>query len=162
MRRKPISVASTDAIHRGNDQMNQMVQSMEEISNTSKEIGKIIKAIEDIAFQTNILALNAAVEAARAGEAGRGFAVVADEVRNLAGKSAESAKNTADLIEKSIKAVEQGANHVNETAVALADVVKNAEKSSQIIQYIADASEEQAASIAQVNCSCCTNELCNC
>ncbi|AMJ40531.1 methyl-accepting chemotaxis protein [Anaerotignum propionicum] len=148
---KAISVASTDAIHRGNDQMNQMVQSMEEISNTSKEIGKIIKAIEDIAFQTNILALNAAVEAARAGEAGRGFAVVADEVRNLAGKSAESAKNTADLIEKSIKAVEQGANHVNETAVALADVVKNAEKSSQIIQYIADASEEQAASIAQVN-----------
>ncbi len=146
-----ISVASTNAIRRGNERMNEMVQSMEEISNTSKEIGKIIKAIEDIAFQTNILALNAAVEAARAGEAGRGFAVVADEVRNLAGKSAESAKNTADLIEKSVRAVEQGAEHVNEAAAALADVVKNAEKSTQIIQYIANASEEQAASIAQVN-----------
>lgn len=148
---KAISVASTSAIQRGSERMNEMVQSMEEISDTSKEIGKIIKAIEDIAFQTNILALNAAVEAARAGEAGRGFAVVADEVRNLAGKSAESAKNTADLIEKSVRAVEIGANHVNEAAAALADVVKNAEKSSQIIQYIADASEEQATSIAQVN-----------
>lgn len=148
---KAISVASTNAIQRGNERMNDMVQSMEEISNTSKEIGKIIRAIEDIAFQTNILALNAAVEAARAGEAGRGFAVVADEVRNLAGKSAESAKNTADLIEKSVRAVEQGADHVNEAAAALADVVKNAEKSTQIIQYIANASEEQATSIAQVN-----------
>lgn len=148
---KAISVASANAINRGKEQMDEMVRSMEEISNTSNEIGKIIKAIEDIAFQTNILALNAAVEAARAGDAGKGFAVVADEVRNLAGKSAESAKNTAVLIEKSVRAVEQGVNHVNETAEALADVVKNAEKSTQIIQYIADASEEQAASIAQVN-----------
>ncbi len=148
---KAISVASANAINRGKEQMDEMVRSMEEISSTSNEIGKIIKAIEDIAFQTNILALNAAVEAARAGDAGKGFAVVADEVRNLAGKSAESAKNTAVLIEKSVRAVELGVNHVNETAEALADVVKNAEKSTQIIQYIADASEEQAASIAQVN-----------
>lgn len=148
---KAISSESMVAISRGNEQMSQMVRSMEEISKTSEEIGKIINAIEDIAFQTNILALNAAVEAARAGEAGRGFAVVADEVRNLAGKSAESAKSTAVLIEKSILAVEQGVNNVNETAKALAEVVKKVEKSSQIIQYIAEASEEQADSIAQVN-----------
>lgn len=148
---KAISNESMVAISRGHEQMDQMICSMEEISKTSEEIAKIIKAIEDIAFQTNILALNAAVEAARAGEAGRGFAVVADEVRNLAGKSAESAKSTAVLIEKSILAVEQGVNNVNETAKTLAEVIKNAEKSSQIIQYIAEASKEQADSIEQVN-----------
>jgi len=148
---KAIAVESTNVIYRGKEQMNLMVKSMEEISNTSNEIGKIIKAIEDIAFQTNILALNAAVEAARAGEAGKGFAVVADEVRNLAGKSAESAKNTAALIEKSVYAVEQGVNIVNETAKSLDDVVMSADKSARIIQFIADASEEQATSIEQVN-----------
>lgn len=148
---KGIAVEASHAIQRGKQQMNDMVESMEEISSASNEIGKIIKAIEDIAFQTNILALNAAVEAARAGEAGKGFAVVADEVRNLAGKSAESAKNTAVLIEKSVLAVEQGVNIVNETAKSLDEVVLSAEKSAQVIQYIADASEEQAEAISQVN-----------
>ncbi len=148
---KRVSAVSMDAINRGKVQMNEMVHSMDEISDTSREIGKIIKSIEDIAFQTNILALNAAVEAARAGEAGKGFAVVADEVRNLAGKSAESAKNTAALIEKSVRAVELGATNVNETVAVLEDVVKNAEKTAEIVQYIADASKEQATSIDQVN-----------
>lgn len=148
---KRISAESSNAIRRGKEQMQMMVRSMEEISSASNEIGKIIKTIEDIAFQTNILALNAAVEAARAGDAGKGFAVVADEVRNLAGKSAESAKNTSALIEKSVRSVEQGVSIVTETAATLEEVVKSAEKSSQIIEYIANASEEQATSIAQVN-----------
>lgn len=101
-------ILSGKKISDSNAQMQNMVDAMNEINERSKEIGSIIKAIDDIAFQTNILALNAAVEAARSGVAGKGFAVVADEVRNLAAKSSEAAKNSSTLIERSMKAVEQG------------------------------------------------------
>ncbi|WP_313524182.1 methyl-accepting chemotaxis protein [Anaerotignum sp.] len=142
--------ASTATSH-GQEQMKLMVEAMEEISRTSNEIGKIIKNIDDIAFQTNILALNAAVEAARAGSAGRGFAVVADEVRNLASKSAESAKNTSALIESALHAIEKGTLIVNRTANSLEEIVHGSEESSEVIQYIANASNEQAQAITQVN-----------
>lgn len=130
--------------------MQEMLSAMENISSTSGEIGKIIKTIEDIAFQTNILALNAAVEAARAGTAGKGFAVVADEVRNLAGKSAEASKNTATLIESSLRAVEDGTKIANDTAQALTEVVTGVEDVTVTIDLISSASEEQADATKQV------------
>ena len=133
-----------------NESMAEMINAMQDISQKSSEIGKIIKTIEDIAFQTNILALNAAVEAARAGEAGKGFAVVADEVRNLASKSAEAAKNTTILIEGSITAVEDGTKIVDNTATTLSDAVENALLVVKTVENISKAAEEQAISIAEV------------
>ena len=131
-------------------QMKEMVAAMSEISENSQQIGRIIKTIEDIAFQTNILALNAAVEAARAGEAGKGFAVVADEVRNLAGKSAAASQDTAALIEAAVQSVAKGAGIADATAVTMNSVAENAKITAEMVGKIAEAAQQQAVSIAQV------------
>ncbi|MCI8417113.1 MAG: HAMP domain-containing protein [Lachnospiraceae bacterium] len=134
-----------------NEQMQELMKAMGRIHSSSEEIGKIIKTIEDIAFQTNILALNAAVEAARAGSAGKGFAVVADEVRNLASKSAEASKNTSLLITHSMEAVQTGTEIAQHTADALSDVVQNIQSMVGSIDQISSVSNEQSDAVLQVN-----------
>ncbi len=138
-------------VTKANDSMTELTTSMEEISKASEETSKIIKTIDEIAFQTNLLALNAAVEAARAGEAGAGFAVVADEVRNLAMRAADAAKNTADLIEGTVKKVNDGGELVGTTNGAFAQVSESASKVGELVGEIAAASNEQAEGIEQVN-----------
>ena len=131
--------------------MRAMDQSMTEISTAGEEIGKIIKTIDEIAFQTNLLALNAAVEAARAGEAGKGFAVVADEVRNLAQRAAEAARNTSGMIENTVRKINDGSDLAKRTFEAFEKVAGSAGKVADLVSEIAAASKEQAQGIDQVN-----------
>ena len=134
-----------------NQSMTELTHSMGEISKASEETSKIIKTIDEIAFQTNLLALNAAVEAARAGEAGAGFAVVADEVRNLALRAAEAAKNTAALIEGTVKRVKDGTDLVEKTNTEFTKVAESAIKVGELVSEISAASREQAQGINEVN-----------
>lgn len=137
-------------VNEGNVKMTDMLHAMEEINETSSQIANIIKTIEDISFQTNILSLNASIEAARAGEAGKGFAVVAGEVGQLAGKTAEAAKNTTALIKTSLAAVENGTVMANETAKMLSKIVSETDDTAKVIDKIAAASQEQADSVKQI------------
>ncbi len=138
-------------VNEANETMKSLTKSMSEISTASEDTAKIVKTIDEIAFQTNLLALNAAVEAARAGEAGAGFAVVADEVRNLALRAAEAAKNTASLIEGTVKRVNSGTEIVSRTNEAFEKVAAGTKKVGELIGEIAAASGEQSQGIDQIN-----------
>ncbi|MCL2046307.1 MAG: methyl-accepting chemotaxis protein [Oscillospiraceae bacterium] len=136
---------------KGSQQMDDMINAVNEINEASNSIGKVIKVIDDIAFQTNILALNAAVEAARAGQHGKGFAVVAEEVRSLAAKSAEAAKDTGSLIESSMEKALLGVRIAGETAESLSEIVTEIRESNQLVDKIAISSEQQSMGIEQIN-----------
>ncbi len=142
---------ANQVVQSANDAMEQVIYSMQDISKASEETSKIIKTIDEIAFQTNLLALNAAVEAARAGEAGAGFAVVADEVRNLAMRAADAAKNTAQLIEGTVKKVSHGSGLVSTTNEAFRKVSESTAEVGNLVSEISEASKEQSEGIEQVN-----------
>jgi methyl-accepting chemotaxis protein len=142
---------ASDSVKRAQASMDNVIEAMKGMSDSGREIGKIIKSIDEIAFQTNLLALNAAVEAARAGEAGSGFAVVAEEVRNLAIRSADAAKNTAKLIETTINSINAGSKIVNDTAHSFLVVTENSTKVAALIGEVAEASKEQSLGITQIS-----------
>ena len=146
-----IAQKASTASNKGSLEMKEMMQSMTEIKNSSGELSKIIKVIDDIAFQTNLLSLNAAVEAARAGEAGAGFAVVAEEVRNLAQRSAKAAQDTTDIIEKNVKMSAAGVNVAQKVQEALQEINTQSNELSKLIDQINSASREQTQGIAQIN-----------
>lgn len=145
-----ISANATNAADESNEKMNRMSQAMGNIEESSNEIAKVIKIIEDIAFQTNILALNAAVEAARAGEAGKGFAVVADEVRNLASKSSEAAGNITQIIQKSVQVVREGLEISEDTTQSINEVGKYVKSMSTVLSDIDASTNEQAEAFAKM------------
>jgi len=140
-----------DTVTKGDASMARMLESINGIKSSASATAKIIKTIDEIAFQTNLLALNAAVEAARAGEAGKGFAVVAEEVRNLARRSAEAARNTADLLEGSQRQADSGVNVAKETAENLTEIKTSATEVATLVSEIAHASQEQSQGIGQIN-----------
>ncbi|MCF8062437.1 MAG: hypothetical protein K9M82_07975 [Deltaproteobacteria bacterium] len=148
---KNMMAEASQVLDKVDNHMNDMARSIEEINKSSEETGKIIKTIDEIAFQTNLLALNAAVEAARAGEAGAGFAVVADEARNPAWRAAEPARNTADLIENTIRSVKNGSELTQQTQGAFKENLEISGKVAALVEEIAAASKEQATVIEQVN-----------
>ncbi len=146
-----LSEQAKTSADKGNSEMQEMMGSMQEIKKSSDQIAKIIKVIDDIAFQTNILALNAAIEAARAGEAGMGFAVVAEEVRNLAQRSAQAAKDTTAIIESNIELSNKGVTVAERVREALNEITAQAKKVSELMEEISAASQEQAQGVEQVN-----------
>ncbi|MCE5271569.1 methyl-accepting chemotaxis protein [bacterium] len=148
---KELSLDSRQSAEEGQRAMQKMVEAIDRIKASSDETAKIVKTIDEIAFQTNLLALNAAVEAARAGDAGKGFAVVAEEVRSLAQRSAEAAKNTAQMIDDSVRNAENGVNITSEVASALGKIAASASKTNELISEIASAAKEQSQGIEQVN-----------
>ncbi|MBU3914461.1 hypothetical protein KKA14_02915 [bacterium] len=138
-------------VKQGNQQMSDMVEAINRINETGTNVAKVIKVIDEIAFQTNLLSLNAAVEAARAGKYGKGFSVVAEEVRNLAGRSAEAAKNTTELIETSIKEMEKGVEKADSTAAILAKISESINKVSNLAEEITVDSNEQKEGIEEIS-----------
>ncbi len=150
---KGLSAAARKSAQGGTETMARMSGAIDEIKKSSDETAKIVKTIDEIAFQTNMLSLNAAVEAARAGEAGKGFAVVADEVRNLAQRSSGAAKNTADLIEQSTARADTGVQISQDVSKVLGEIGENSSKTSDLVAEIAASSNEQAQGIDQINAS---------